>query len=255
VTIQGDAVVGATLQAIADVTGDPVPAVGYEWARCDLKKPKKGGGCATLAGATSGTYTVVDADAGYRLMVRVTATNSAGPGEYLDSAPTAVVPWPPPPNPPPPPPSSESPPPASAPAPSPAPTPPVAPTTTTPATTPGAPALVSPYLSPFPVIRIKGASVAGGAIIRLLSVSAPRRAAVKVTCAGTRCPLRRLSARTGRIRPLERYLPAGLAITIRVTRPGYIGKYVRFIVRSRAAPERHDACLLPGSSRPRRCPA
>jgi hypothetical protein len=40
-----------------------------------------------------------------------------------------------------------------------------------------------------------------------------------------------------------------------VTQPGYIGKYVRFIVRSHAAPERHDACLLPGSSRPRRCPA
>jgi hypothetical protein len=114
---------------------------------------------------------------------------------------------------------------------------------------------VSPYLSPFPVVRIKGASVAGGAIIRLLRVTAPRRAAVKITCVGKRCPLRHLSARTGRIRPLERFLPTGLAITIRVTRRGYIGKYVRFIVRSRAAPERHDACLFPGSTRPRRCPA
>jgi hypothetical protein len=122
-------------------------------------------------------------------------------------------------------------------------------------TTPLTPVLASPYLSPFPVVRIKGASVDGGAIIQLLRVTAPRRSLVSVGCAGARCPLRHLSARTGRIRPLERFLPAGLAITIRVTRAGFIGKYVRFVVRSRAAPERHDACLLPGSTRPRHCPA
>jgi hypothetical protein len=104
-------------------------------------------------------------------------------------------------------------------------------------------------------VRIKGASVEGGAIIQLLRVTAPRRAAVSVGCTGARCPVRRLSVRTGRIRPLERFLPVGLAITIRVTRRGYIGKYVRFVVRSHAAPERHDACLLPGSTRPRKCPA
>jgi hypothetical protein len=122
---------------------------------------------------------------------------------------------------------------------------------------PAAPAApVSPFINPFPVVRIQGSSVAGGAIIRVLRVTAPPRARVSIACSGTGCPLRHLAQRgAGRIRPLERYLPAGLAITIRVTRSGYIGKYVRFVVRSRAAPARRDACLLPGSNRPRRCPA
>jgi hypothetical protein len=66
--------------------------------------------------------------------------------------------------------------------------------------------------------------------------------------------VRRLSLRPGRVRQLERFLPAGLAITIRVTRVGYVGKYVRFVILSDAPPERHDACLLPGRIRPVRCP-
>jgi hypothetical protein len=281
VTIQGDPVVGVTLEAVVDVRGAPAPTVRYQWARCGAAASTE---CTTLAGATSATYTVVEADLGSRLVVRVTAKNSGGPTDHLGSAPTVVVtaappPDPPPPNPPPsnpppppkppppsPPPSSNPPPaapqaaPQSSPVVTPAPTSPpasVAPTSqnVAPATTPLTPDLSSLYLNPFPVVRIKGASVAGGAIIQLLRVTAPRRAAVNVRCVGARCPLRRLSVRTGRIRALERFLPAGLAITIRVTRAGYIGKYVRFIVRSHAAPERRDACLLPGSTRPRDCPA
>jgi hypothetical protein len=262
VTIQGNAVVGATLQAVADLKkGKPVPTLLYQWARCGSSSP---GGCSNLAGATSATYTVIDADLGSRLVVRVTAQN-LGSADTLTSAPTAVVtgappPNPPPPNPPPPNPPPPNPPPPNPPVATPAPTSPAVPVTPTtqtgaPAAAPLTPVLASPYLSPFPVVRIKGASVAGGSIIQLLRVTAPRRAAVNVRCVGARCPLRHLSARTGRIRPLERFLPAGLAITIRVTRPGYIGKYVRFIVRSHAAPERHDACLLPGSTRPGGCPA
>jgi hypothetical protein len=77
---------------------------------------------------------------------------------------------------------------------------------------------------------------------------------VEVSCRGTACRLRRLLVRPGRIRQFERFLPAGLVLTIRVTRAGYIGKYVRLVIRSRAAPERRDACLMPGRSRPTRCP-
>jgi hypothetical protein len=268
VTIQGNAVVGATLQAVADVAGNPVPTVDYQWGSCDAAKATK---CTKLAGATSAAYTVSAADAGARLIVQVTAQNVAGAADQLNSAPTAVVtgappPNPPPPNPPPPNPPPPNPPPPKPPPPSPPPPPVVPPASTSPAPaaptpevapapTPLTPVLASPYLSPFPVVRIKGASVDGGAIIQLLRVTAPRRSLVNVACSGARCPLRHLSARTGRIRPLERFLPAGLAITIRVTRAGFIGKYVRFIVRSRAAPERQDACLLPGSTRPRHCPA
>jgi hypothetical protein len=274
VTIQGgDApVVGDTLTAIAVVTGDPAPTVRYQWARCGPTKPNE---CRNLGDARAvATYTVVTADLGARLIVRVVAKNSKG-SDDLRSEPTAVVtapppdpppPNPPPPNPPPPNPPPPNPPPTSGTTPgatqtpvsfAPAPSSPVvgigAPG---PATAPLTPVFPPPpYLRPFPVVRIKGASMAGGALIELLRVTAPRTAEVNVRCAGKRCPLRRIIVRAGRIKPLERFLPAGLAITIRVTRPGYIGKYVRFIVRSRAAPERTDACLLPTSSRPRRCPA
>jgi hypothetical protein len=126
----------------------------------------------------------------------------------------------------------------------------------TPVTAP--PAVATPvaglrYLQPFPVVRIAGSSVTGGAYIELLRVAAPRSARVLVICRGKGCPMSRLLLRPGRIRALERFLPAGIGITIRVTRPGYIGKYVRLVIRSRAAPERRDACLLPGRSRPTRC--
>jgi hypothetical protein len=59
--------------------------------------------------------------------------------------------------------------------------------------------------------------------------------------------------RPGRIRPFERFLPAGLLITIRVTRPSHVGKYVRLFIRSNAAPDRRDSCLLPGRNRPTPC--
>jgi hypothetical protein len=110
------------------------------------------------------------------------------------------------------------------------------------------------YLRPFPVVRIAGSSVTGGADIELLRVTAPRGSRVQVSCRGTGCKLRRLLLRPGRIRQFERFLPAGLVLTIRVTRSGYIGKYVRLVIRSRAAPERHDACLMPGRTRPTQCP-
>jgi hypothetical protein len=223
----------------------------------DLAGTAAGTGTSSGTGATSATYTVDRGDIGSSLIVRVIAQNSAGPPHSATSAPTAVVPDPAPPSPPPSnPPPPPKPPPSNPPPPKPAPvvtpTPTAAPVAPSP---PATPVAVSPYLSPFPVVRIKGASVAGGAIIQVLRVTAPRGASVNVRCTGTRCPLRHLSLHTGRIRPLERFLPAGVAITIRVTRRGYVGKYVRFVVRSRAAPERHDACLLPGSSRPRHCPA
>jgi len=111
------------------------------------------------------------------------------------------------------------------------------------------------YLRPFPVVRIAGFSISSGASIKLLRVRAPRTATVTVDCRGRGCPLRRLIAAPGRIRTFERFLPVGVAITIRVTRTGYVGKYVRFAIRRRAAPARRDACLLPGHSRPAACTA
>jgi hypothetical protein len=92
-----------------------------------------------------------------------------------------------------------------------------------------------------------------GSRIVIWSVKAPRGAKVDVRCRGNGCPLRHRSFRPGRIRPLERYLRAGVTITIRVTRPGFIGTYTRVVIRSRKRPRRQDACVVPGDSRPRAC--
>lgn len=110
------------------------------------------------------------------------------------------------------------------------------------------------FIRPFPVVRVAGASVRRGAYIRVLRVTAPRGTKVDVRCKGKGCPLGHRVFRPGRIRPLERFLPAGVLIAIRVTRLDYIGKYVRLKIRGSAAPSRLDACLLPGHSRPSACP-
>jgi hypothetical protein len=228
VTIPGDAVVGTTLTAAVVAVGDPAPAIGYEWARCDGAQPNR---CSTIAGANAASYTVADSDLAHRLVVRVTAKNTAGV-DTATSAPTALVGV------------------AAQPA---------IPGVDFVAAPLQAPVAVSAplharYLLPFPVIRVAGSSVSGGAYINVLRVTAPRRTHVAIDCLGRGCPVRRLSRGPGRVPQLERFLPAGVDITIRATRGGYIGKYVRFIVRSHAAPERRDACLMPGRPRPARCP-
>jgi hypothetical protein len=293
VTVQGNAVVGSTLEAVVDATGDPAPTIEYQWARCNATAPAE---CEDIADATAATYLIAAEDVGYRLVVLVTVTNSSGTDEG-ESAPTDVVvaapepPPPPPPDPTPPPPDPTPPPPDPTPAPTPDPTP--APTpdptpvpepavttasdptvTSEPTAAPSTPDsvefVVAPpttaplakapttltrlrYLRPFPVVRIAGSSVTGGAYIDVLRVTAPRGSRVDVRCSGNGCRLSRLSLRPGRIAEYERFLPAGLVITIRVTRYGYIGKYVRLVIRSRAAPDRRDACLLPGRTRPTQC--
>ncbi len=88
----------------------------------------------------------------------------------------------------------------------------------------------------------------------MLRVTAPRFARVSVRCAGRACPIRRRSGRAGRIRQLEGFLPAGTRITVRVRRSGYIGKYVRMVIRGGGPPTRRDACVLPGRDRPATCP-
>lgn len=110
------------------------------------------------------------------------------------------------------------------------------------------------YLRPFPVVRLRGSIVARGVVLTLLRVTAPRTARVSLRCTGAGCPARRLTRRPGRIRRFERFLPARTRITIRVRRPGYIGKYVRVTIRAGKPPARRDACVVPGSRRPVECP-
>jgi hypothetical protein len=231
VSIQGSAIVGETLSATFEAAGDRVTTIEYQWRRCKADKPDD---CADIKDAKAATYTVTPADLGFRLRVRVKVKNQAGDDEDK-SFPTAIVSTPPPPSSTPAAPLLPGPAPASLPSPA--------------DTAPGGLRL----LRPFPVVRVAGYMRSHGSRIVVWSVTAPRGAKIDVRCTGRGCPLRHRTFRPGRIRPLERYLPAGVAITIRVMRPGFIGTYTRVVIRSRKRPRRRDACSFPGDIRPRPC--
>ena len=84
-TISGAAHVGETLlvdtNGIADTDGLSNATYGYQWLADD----------ADIAGATATTYTLVDADAGATIKVRVSFTDDAGNDESLTSAATEPV--------------------------------------------------------------------------------------------------------------------------------------------------------------------
>ena len=227
VNITGQAVVGEKLTANVDATGTPGPGLTYQWLRCAPLLPPA---CKPIDDATAKGYVVASADAGDRLAVIVTAENPAGadtqrsaltekaeqPVRFDESA------------------GGNSPP------------------STDPVQVGSS---VLHYLRPFPVVRIKGTLVPGGARFILVRVKAPRESKVTVRCRKHACALPRRALRAGRIRALERRFPAGARITIRVRKPGLIGKYVRIVIRDGAAPRRRDACLMPGSTAPALCPA
>ena len=88
-TISGAAQVGETLTAgttaISDADGLDDDTFDYQWIAND------GAADAEISGATGRTYTLVDADEGKTIEVRVSFTDEAGNAESLTSAATAVV--------------------------------------------------------------------------------------------------------------------------------------------------------------------
>ena len=88
-TITGTAQVGQTLtaetSAIADEDGLDNVDYAYQWVRND------GTDDTDIAGATNGTYTLVEGDQGKTVKVRVTFTDDSGNSETLTSASTAQV--------------------------------------------------------------------------------------------------------------------------------------------------------------------
>jgi len=116
-----------------------------------------------------------------------------------------------------------------------------------------------PLLSPRPVVRLAGVLTRTGAKISLLTVRAPVCSTVTVRCRGTRCPVRRVSALTGR--GLLRFhefdgskLAAGTQLEVLVRRRDRIGKYTRFRIRRGAPPARMDSCLRYDAQRATPCP-
>jgi hypothetical protein len=113
-------------------------------------------------------------------------------------------------------------------------------------------------------VRIITTRSGGRLRLKLLSVEAPAGAKVAVVCNGKGCPVRSLSRVA--LRPKGKYtglpvlsfprlqhaLPAGVALEIRVTEPGKIGKYTRFAVRKGRLPLRSDGCV--SSTEPKAIP-
>jgi hypothetical protein len=85
-SISGTSTVGETLTAGDGTWSNNPTSFAYQWLRCN------GGGnnCADVAGGTQKTYTLVDADSGSTMRVRVTATNADG-SNSAQSAQTAAV--------------------------------------------------------------------------------------------------------------------------------------------------------------------
>jgi hypothetical protein len=258
--IAGTPQVGATLTANATWTGTPEPTAAWRWQRCAGP-----GSCPDIAGATAATYVATTADVGFSLRVRLDVRNSAG-ARTARSVPTVVV-------------TTAPPPPPPAPTPDPTPTPEPAATPTpqpgervagTPAADPSPAGASGPYaalpgapalrlLRPFPLVRIRGKLMAGGARITLFSVRAPAGVRILVRCRGGSCPVRRLvrtrrRAGTSRLRAFERRLRAGTTLRVAITKPGFVGKSTVIVIRSMAAPRRVDRCLVPGPDRVERCP-
>jgi hypothetical protein len=95
-TISGRAEQGRTLTASrGNWTGTEPITYAYQWVRCgaDGGRPD-GGDCAIVSGATDRDHRLGRADVGFRLRVRVTASNTEG-SRTAASNPTAVVGGPP----------------------------------------------------------------------------------------------------------------------------------------------------------------
>ncbi len=85
-TITGSAVVGEKLTANPGTWTGTGIAFAYLWSRCDAA----GATCADITTATQSTYTLITADSGKTLRVKVTGTNASG-SNSVTSAQTAVV--------------------------------------------------------------------------------------------------------------------------------------------------------------------
>jgi hypothetical protein len=265
VTLEGSAVVGEQLTAVV-VVNEPTAVLEYRWQHCATVEKSS---CDRIVGAPNApTYQVTEADVGSRLAVRVVSHLGSeteaewSPRTAVVAAPPAPVPTPvpapePTPEPPPAPPPPSTPPDRN---PEPRSDPPTFSQSSGPALLPAADNHATPatealsYLRPFPVVRVKGTLVRGGAQISLLRVNAPAGALVEARCKRHGCRVRRRSFGSGRIRALERFMRAGTRVTIRVSMEDRIGKYVRLVIRAGSAPKRRDACLLPGAGAPASCP-
>lgn len=111
-------------------------------------------------------------------------------------------------------------------------------------------------MAPFPVIRIAGVLTSSGVNLSLITAQVPPGARVRVTCRGRGCPTasesRLVVSSNGKrkagmvvvaFRRFERSLAAGVILEIKISKPGRIGKYTRFMIRRGKLPTRVDGCI------------
>jgi hypothetical protein len=253
--IEGSLTVGSTLSAVgAHGYGPPGTQFSYIWARCSDTGDRN---CDLIRNANSSSYTLGGQDGGMWMRVAYfaydrdghtswRASDPAGPVAVANSSPPPVTPVPTP---------------APTPTPTPTPTFDVAAQPTTPVPTSG-PLLTPSHrkakrLRPFPTIRLRGRLTLTGARITALTIRAPHRVKIVVTCGGRGCPTHRwhrTAART-HVRRFQHNLRAGMWIRIKITKRGYIGKQTLIRIRLGKVPLRTDGCLYPGARKARACPS
>jgi hypothetical protein len=247
-TISGDAVPDSVLTASAGAWSPAGATATYYWLRCD----PAGASCVGITGACGRNYTVRKADVGNTLRVRLTATESDGKSASADSDPTAVV--------------VEKP--YAIPSGNETDTcthvTPIGPgngTFSSGTQTGGGsvppPATTLSFIKPFPVIRIAGRFKGTRTTLTRVTVRTPRGTRVRIRCSGHGCAFKRkaVAAKLISLRALRRSYRPKATIEIRVTKAKKIGKYTRVRMRRGKAPVRLDRCLMPGKTKPVRCPA
>jgi len=119
------------------------------------------------------------------------------------------------------------------------------------------------YLNPPPVVRFVGTVRSNNTRVSLFRIKAPRGAKVRATCTGGRkrgCKTTsktRTAGKSGlvRFKEMERTFHPKAVLDVYVRKGNTVGKHTRFTIRKNKSPSRKDDCLLPGVSKPRRCPA
>jgi hypothetical protein len=246
--ITGTAQVGQTLRAVnAAWRGEDV-RVSWTWLRCSSRDVRD---CRGISGTNDTSYRVTGDDLGRRMRVLLMLSNDDGSAWAISPETNVVASAP----------SAPAPTPTPAPTPSPSPSP----TPANPGTEPGgtpppgptAPAATPTMMKPFPLIRIRGSLTRMGAKVSLLTVKAPRGAAISVRCFGRSCPLDKWAhkASVTRIFAFQKRLRAGTRIVITVTKRNRIGKHTTFVIRKGKPPKRIDRCLYPGEKKPTKCVA
>lgn len=227
-------------------TGEWTPAdatASYDWLRCDAS----GAGCVGISDACGRLYYIQPADPGRTLRVRLTVTESNGSADSAVSDAIAISPYVFPSN-------------RDNTCVQVTPTGPGAGTFTsgseTGAGTTPSPNTSLPFIDPFPVVRIAGRFKGKRTTLRQVMVTAPPGARIRVNCTGRGCPYRRkaIAVKLVRVRALQRTYRPRATIEIRVTQPKKIGKYTKVTTRRGKAPLRVDRCLMPGRTRPVKCP-